>query len=220
MQYSVMNQSNQPGKAGNLSEICTSELRQSELLLALQLLESCTDGSALVRRESIIAISKFVALSSHFSIIKSIAKFIIQNQADKNKKQQQQQRQQQNTKIEDPVSQPYELDSQDMTKLMDEVQKLIYSYSLPQPNSLPGKLIEDEEGTDAMKATAATYVRIWLALLEIELKEIHPIVSAAVCTVTCNVRKLVKKDISGNPCTHFFNNSSFLFSLITSYDYI
>lgn len=49
------------------------ELLEAELLLATQLLKSCTDGSVLVRREAVIAISKFVILPHHISCIKLVA---------------------------------------------------------------------------------------------------------------------------------------------------
>jgi hypothetical protein len=49
------------------------ELLEAELLLATQLLESCTDGSVLVRREAVIALSKFVILPHHVSCIRLVA---------------------------------------------------------------------------------------------------------------------------------------------------
>lgn len=49
------------------------ELLEVELLLATQLLESCTDGSVLVRREAVIALSKFVILPHHITCIKLVA---------------------------------------------------------------------------------------------------------------------------------------------------
>jgi hypothetical protein len=40
-------------------------------------LESCTDGSVLVRREAVIALSKFVILPHHVSCIKLVAKGLL-----------------------------------------------------------------------------------------------------------------------------------------------
>lgn len=42
--------------------------------LALQILDSCTDGSVVVRREAIIALSKFIFLPTHIDCIVVIAK--------------------------------------------------------------------------------------------------------------------------------------------------
>jgi hypothetical protein len=49
------------------------ELLEAELLLATQLLESCTDGAVLVRREAVIALSKFVILPHHVTCIRLVA---------------------------------------------------------------------------------------------------------------------------------------------------
>ena len=49
------------------------ELLEAELLLAMQLLKSCTDGSVLVRREAVIAISKFIVFPHHMSCMKLVA---------------------------------------------------------------------------------------------------------------------------------------------------
>lgn len=44
-------------------------LREREQELAIQILESCTDGSVIVRKEALIALSKFVSISAHTSCI-------------------------------------------------------------------------------------------------------------------------------------------------------
>ena len=49
------------------------EVRQQELQLALQVLETCLDGSALVRKEAVIALSKFLDLPAHLGCIKIVA---------------------------------------------------------------------------------------------------------------------------------------------------
>ena len=49
------------------------ELLEAELLLAMQLLKSCTDGSVLVRREAVIAISKFIVFPHHMACMKLVA---------------------------------------------------------------------------------------------------------------------------------------------------
>ena len=60
-----------------MKSLSALEMRQSELLSALQILESCTDGSVIVRREAIIALSKFVAVESHTLILKEIMQFLL-----------------------------------------------------------------------------------------------------------------------------------------------
>lgn len=51
-------------------------LLSSELQLALQILDSCTDGSVLVRREAVIALSKFIFLPTHITCMIIIAKVL------------------------------------------------------------------------------------------------------------------------------------------------
>lgn len=55
------------------------ELRESELKLALQLLESCTDGCIKVRRESIVALSKFIILHAHLPCFLIITRILIKS---------------------------------------------------------------------------------------------------------------------------------------------
>ena len=61
------------GRRVSVLSVEQMELLEAELLLAIQLLESCTDGSVLVRREAVIALSKFVILPHHVSCIKVVA---------------------------------------------------------------------------------------------------------------------------------------------------
>ena len=61
------------GKKVAMLSVEQMELLEVELLLATQLLESCTDGSVLVRREAVIALSKFVILPHHITCIKLVA---------------------------------------------------------------------------------------------------------------------------------------------------
>jgi regulator-associated protein of mTOR len=71
---------NSPGAApgGNANKHVNSlELRQIELLSALQILECCTDGSVLVRREAIIALSKFTSVDIHIPVLKDIMRFLL-----------------------------------------------------------------------------------------------------------------------------------------------
>jgi len=52
------------------------QLKVAEQELAMQILESCTDGSVIVRREALIALSKFVTLPAHSVCVRLIAKEI------------------------------------------------------------------------------------------------------------------------------------------------
>jgi hypothetical protein len=61
-------------QSGGVFSIEQHELVEFELQLALQILDSCTDGSVVVRREAIIALSKFVFLPTHIDCIVVIAK--------------------------------------------------------------------------------------------------------------------------------------------------
>ena len=57
------------------------ELLEAELLLAMQLLKSCTDGSVLVRREAVIAISKFIVFPHHMACMKLVASGLLMETA-------------------------------------------------------------------------------------------------------------------------------------------
>ena len=48
-------------------------LRESEQELATQILESCTDGSVIVRKEALISLSKFMSLPAHASCLSLVA---------------------------------------------------------------------------------------------------------------------------------------------------
>ena len=58
------------GSAGTESD----RLKITELELALQLLENCTDGSIIVRREGLIALCKFMSLPAHTAVFRLIAR--------------------------------------------------------------------------------------------------------------------------------------------------
>lgn len=53
------------------------ELRRSELQLALHILDRLNDGSAMVRREAVIALSKFFLVPIHWPCIKLVVRFVI-----------------------------------------------------------------------------------------------------------------------------------------------
>jgi hypothetical protein len=57
--------------AGGTEQLQT--LRESEQELAIQILESCTDGSVIVRKEALIALSKFMSISAHASCMALVA---------------------------------------------------------------------------------------------------------------------------------------------------
>jgi hypothetical protein len=63
-------------------------LEESELQLALQILECCTDGSVMVRLEAVYALSKFFTQSAHIGCIKLVAKAIYLKNLEKQQSQQ------------------------------------------------------------------------------------------------------------------------------------
>lgn len=65
---------NSAGSGGYAQTDQTEKLKITEQELALQLLENCTDGSVVVRRESLIALCKFLSLPVHNACIQMIAK--------------------------------------------------------------------------------------------------------------------------------------------------
>jgi hypothetical protein len=64
-------------------------LEESELQLALQILECCTDGSVMVRLEAVYALSKFFTQSAHIGCIKVVAKAIYLKNLEKQQQLQQ-----------------------------------------------------------------------------------------------------------------------------------
>jgi WD40 repeat protein len=59
------------------------DLREAELQLALQILECCTDGSVIVRLESVSALSKFFIQAAHIDCFKLIAKAVYVRNTEK-----------------------------------------------------------------------------------------------------------------------------------------
>lgn len=57
-------------------------LREREQELAIQILESCTDGSVIVRKEALIALSKFVSISAHTSCISIVVSEMMRLSSD------------------------------------------------------------------------------------------------------------------------------------------
>jgi len=62
---------------GGFELVDPRELRESELKLALQLLECCTDGCIKVRRETIVSLSKFVILPAHLPCFIVITRMLL-----------------------------------------------------------------------------------------------------------------------------------------------
>lgn len=59
------------------------DLREAELQLALQILECCTDGSVIVRLESVSALSKFFIQPAHLDCVKLVAKAVYVRNTEK-----------------------------------------------------------------------------------------------------------------------------------------
>lgn len=73
---SIGNFGNQPSVGINLSDPTVQEVVEEEVRLVLELLRSCTDGSVMVRREAIIALSKFIFQPFYKECFKMISRSI------------------------------------------------------------------------------------------------------------------------------------------------
>ena len=157
-----------------------SDLYQTELLLALQILECFTDGSPLVRKESIIAISKFILLPSHISIMKHISEFLQVTEV--------------HMKNHGRINDLIQLDSSDMSALIEKVKCI-----LKENNNYQLYDVYDKNGNyDQITSIAAIYVRIWFSILEMESKETHPIVLDCVLNVMQSMKSSDETDVSSS----------------------
>ena len=174
---------------GPVQDLNCTGLHQAELLVALQILEGCTDGSPLVRRECVIAISKFISFSTHLTIIKAIAKFLML----------------QHTKFDGDKESggvEYEVGATQMaelTAIIGELLNNVHQDFLGENTSAAEKQhgtggTMDESNQNQTVAVARTYIRIWLAFLEMERKEPHPLVLGPVRIITKCIREILLKE--------------------------
>jgi len=210
------------------------ELMESELQLALQILINCTDASVLVRREAMIALSKFIILPTHIGCITLIASGLMQQMNprqnssniksdtdfDRSKNDTQSHSKHDDDKNENKskasTGSPWILSATQSETIVASVQKYLHQFleggrinkvNLGSPtNSL--SLINDD-GTNTInddspppifsekiddKDMAAGYVRLWLAIKEVQCKDPHPLV----VTVADTINKRINDQIAYN----------------------
>lgn len=180
------------------------ELMESELQLALQILINCTDASVLVRREAMIALSKFIVLPTHIACITLIAKGLMQQLNLKNNtniKSDQVKHElddKNGLKSKSSNSSPWLLSEAQSEYIIESVQSYLHKFleggrlhklnlagstnsttslinedSLNIPNDSPPPIINEKFDCKVM---AAGYVRLWLAIKEVQYKDPHPLV--------------------------------------------
>ena len=145
------------------------EVRQHELQLALQVLETCADGSALVRKEAVIALSKFIELPAHIECILVVARGLSNMQASQSNNERSQ------------FKSPWVVSTTASQALVAQAQA--YLEQSQEDFSKINDSGADVPSVEAIMATA--YVRIWLALREVKFKDPHTSVAqAAACVVS------------------------------------
>jgi WD40 repeat protein len=190
---------------------------ESELQLSLQILINCSDASVLVRREAMIALSKFIVLPTHIGCITLIAKGLMQQLNSKQNgsskydtdfekgrgdSQTSDDKSENKSKIDKAStgnSSPWILSAAQSETIIDSVQQYLHQFleggrlnkvnlatstsSLSLLNDDTSNITNDSpppifsEKIDD-KSMAAGYVRLWLAIKEVQSKDPHPLVVA------------------------------------------
>jgi hypothetical protein len=227
-------------------------LEESELQLALQILECCTDGSVMVRLEAVYALSKFFIQSAHIDCIKLVAKAIyIKNQEKQQPTPVKPERRSTSPTLENNFGKmgliyPWHLSSVESSEITSQLEDFIKSQSsfinpdIPPPIRLPSsasgglmmsggtpKVISprsltkdnssipniisdlhnsvihvDNDMVDREKSPtpplptlmASAYVRLWLALTEVQGRDPHSLVAQAAATIRFRVHALISID--------------------------
>lgn len=196
--------------SNSLSE--EKDLREEELQLALQILECCTDGSVMVRLEAIYALSKFFVQPAHIDYIKFVAKALYSRNIEK-KHFKPERRSASPPSGNDPLAKggsiyPWHLtplESKEITaqletfmrSRMDENGSLRQSTSLLQPDKNHSVATSGEEKSgnpDLVTLMASAYLRLWLALTEVQGKDSHALVAQAAATIRFRVHALIAID--------------------------
>lgn len=189
------------------------DLIEAELQLALQILECCTDGSVMVRLEAVYALSKFFMQPAHIDCVKIVAKAIYERYNEKTKATNKAER-----RSASPVSEPYgkavypwfltpaesraiadqveafiEIRNEEWTTDLQHVRKsLLKGQYAGEP--LDGQTVDGDAEPSLPTLMASAYVRLWLALTEVEGKDPHALISQAVATIRFRVHALVAID--------------------------
>ena len=197
------------------------ELMESELQLALQLLEKCTDGSVLVRREAVIALSKFVFLPTHVHCLILIARALIDSSEDKQASLPSRRpvSSKRSSITDDPKDAfPWILSPQISESIVHSMQSYLESIGMSKlrrgggsesllgeelpparrPTDLPdflreGATRDEGGGSDPPQAAvmATAYVRLWFALSEVCCRDPHQLVSSAAESIAKRVYEMI-----------------------------
>lgn len=184
-----------------------NEIRMVELQLAIQILESCTDGSALVRHEATIALSRFVFLQFHKSCLKAVISSLGRERFGSDDYRE---------LSRNPTFPNSLLDPQNSRRLVASVEAFIERLLKPtiavSSDAISGNFISptlpvdgrtcfgsgsfdlfdtSAGGSNKFTSTnkspslsmALSYVRIWMALKEICSRDSHPQIRQSVATI-------------------------------------
>ncbi len=200
---------------GSNSMVEEKDLREAELQLALQILECCTDGSVMVRLEAIYALSKFFVQPAHIDCIKIVAKALYSRNTEK-KQLKVERRSASPPNPNDPLSKngsiyPWHLtplESKDITAQVEAYMRSQMDDSCESSgvsSILCGEIhgLESREAAsgeekvpnpDLVTLMASAYVRLWLALTEVQGKDSHALVAQAAATIRFRVHALIAID--------------------------
>lgn len=171
------------------------ELSQVELQLAVQILESCTDGCAVVRREAVIALARFIFLPVHYPCMKLVVSTIHSQEAQAARSRPN------NVTASGRVKFPHQwmLTPTNSHTVVRQVKAMIEARSRVVPGlvgdvttsfirsvSAPEHLDMSPSSVAAIPGVSTTaaamapaYVRLWLALKEVQLRDPHSYVQRA-----------------------------------------
>ena len=190
------------------------QLRQVELQLAIQILESCGDGCPLVRREAIIGINRLLLLPFHFPCIKLVVRGVMDQERDRNRAHAAMAKVKGASNVQSMRSKttcPWILTPSNSHKIIEQLkakieeQGVVSFQNSPQLSSRAEEealrvaelahleMLSNMQGygggpltstSNTAAAMAPAYVRLWLALKEIQCKDPHHLVeqAAAMCT--------------------------------------
>lgn len=192
----------------------------AELELSLQLLENCTDGSVIVRREALIGLRKFLALPAHNSIVQLIARELWQQSSSPcpwiiTPEMSQKIVEMVKTVLEEWSSlsslkatgdgRYTRVISKESSRRSNTSRSIIglsdpmSEDSLPSdPGGVSPSTSISEKGGDGSSPNtslhlfmATGYLRLWLALYEVQCKDPFPVISIAAQTIITWMRGLV-----------------------------
>lgn len=197
------------------------DLKEAELLLAMQILDSCTDGSVIVRLEAVSALSKFFIQPAHISCIKLVAKLVYLRNTDRKSSSKPDRRSASPASDNGSIGRagnqcPWHLTVLETDIMIQQVATYIKTnsegldsadappvatLSLPSEAGLatPGGSADSTVNRGSLnhqliEVMARTYVRLWLALTEVSGKDSHSLVSQAAADICFRIHALVAID--------------------------